>query len=95
MRYIFLVLILCWVINGSYNSYAQDADGDELLARGHYSPDGGITELLDIEVYSNNIVYAVGVGGYFFMDVRDITNPTLIGHYDPGNAIKYRFYNSK
>ena len=51
-------------------------------------------EILDAEIHPDNsdIVYVVGVGGFFFMDVADMSNPTMIGRYDPGDIFE-RYYN--
>ncbi len=51
-------------------------------------------EILDAEVYPDNpdIVYVLGVGGFLLMDVSDISNPFLVGRYDPG-SIWERYYN--
>ncbi len=53
-------------------------------------------EILDAEIYSSppepDVVFIVGVGGFLFMDVSDMSNPQLIGRYDPGDIFK-RYYN--
>jgi hypothetical protein len=69
-------------------SYSQD----NLQPRGVYIPEV-FAELLDVEVYSENIIFTIGVGGFFFIDISDMDNPALIGNYNPGGIISYRFYN--
>jgi hypothetical protein len=67
---------------------------DEIERIGHFPP-LEFWEWLDVEVYSENIVYVFGVGGVLFLDVADPSNPILIGRYDPGSDFFNRFYNVK
>lgn len=80
----FIIILLCIAAG-----FAQD----EVIPQGTFSP-FFFAELLDVEIYSPNIAYVVGVGGFVFMDISNLTNPSFIGRYDPGN-IYIRFYNGK
>ncbi|GAB4376169.1 MAG: hypothetical protein Kow0042_22230 [Calditrichia bacterium] len=64
---------------------------DEFTPRGTFTP-SFFAELLDVEVYSSNVIYVVGVGGFVFIDVSDVGNPIYLGRYNPGSIYK-RFYN--
>lgn len=70
-------------------SFAQD----EFAPQGSYFPNF-FSELIDAEVYNYDIVYIVGVGGFIFMDMSTLANPTFISRYNPG-SIYIRFYNGK
>jgi hypothetical protein len=64
---------------------------DEFKLQGRYLP-YFFAELLDAEMYARDTIYVVGVGGFIFFDVSNISNPSLIGRFDPG-SIYTRFYN--
>ena len=64
---------------------------DEIIQQGVYNPNF-FAELLDVEILDANVVYILGVGGFIFIDISNINQPSLIGRYDPG-SIYIRFYN--
>jgi hypothetical protein len=66
---------------------------DELVEQGNLDFPW-LAELLDAEIYpsSPDVIYIIGVGGYKFIDVSDLSNPQLIGRYNTGSLFK-RFYN--
>ncbi len=65
----------------------------ELESRGVYTPNF-FAELLDAEMYSDEMLYIVGVGGFIFVNVADPDNPKFKSRYNPG-SIYTRFYNGK
>ncbi len=64
---------------------------DEIDPLGEYTPNY-FAELLDVEIYNNDVAYIVGVGGFIFIDIRSINKPKFISRYNPG-SIYIRFYN--
>jgi len=81
--------VILFVLLSIISSIAQD----EFALEGMYTPNY-FSELLDAEIYSSNILYIVGVGGFIFVDISSINNPQFIGRYSPG-SIYIRFYNGK
>lgn len=67
---------------------------DEFTPTGLYNPNF-FAELLDVEVYSDDLIYTFGVGGFVFLDISSSNNPKKLGRYDPGNIYTQRFYNAK
>lgn len=64
---------------------------DEIIQHGVYNPNF-FAELLDVEILNPNVAYILGVGGFVFIDISNINQPSLMGRYDPGSIYK-RFYN--
>lgn len=64
---------------------------DEIIQQGVYNPNF-FAELLDVEILNPNVAYILGVGGFVFIDISNINQPSLLGRYDPGSIYK-RFYN--
>ncbi len=67
---------------------------DEFTAQGDYIP-YYFAELLDVEVYSPTMIYTFGVGGLALLDISDISDPSQVGRFDPGDIYTKRFYNAK
>jgi len=82
----FVILFVLLIIT---STMAQD----EFVPEGIYTP-VYFSELLDAEIYSYNLLYMVGVGGFIFVDISNINNPQFVGRYSPG-SIFIRFYNGK
>jgi hypothetical protein len=85
IKTIVIILIFSLVVI----SFAQD----EFAQEGTYTPNF-FSELLDAEIYSPNVLYIVGVGGFIFVDISDISQPDFMGRYGPV-SIFTRFYNGK
>lgn len=82
-----IMLILIFILSNITSAQ------DEFMQEGIYIPPF-FSELLDAEIYSQNELYMIGVGGFIFVDISDINSPNLIGRYNP-NSIFIRFYNGK
>ena len=82
-------IIFLLILSFTIISFAQD----EFALEGIYTPQF-FSELLDAELYSPTELYIVGVGGFVFVDISEITSPSFIGRYNP-NSIFIRFYNGK
>jgi hypothetical protein len=83
MRQVILIFVLILPVL----CFAQD----EIIQQGVYNPNF-FAELLDVEILNPNVAYILGVGGFVFIDISNINQPSLMGRYDPGSIYK-RFYN--
>lgn len=86
IKKIFILWLMLLVVALAQDEFVEQADiGFPFFA-----------EILNAEVYDNTpgseVIFIVGVGGFLFMDVSDMSNPQLIGRYDPGDIFK-RYYN--
>ena len=76
--FVFLLYFSVWAI-------------DEIELQGQYTPNY-FSELLDAEIYNKNIAYILGVGGFIFVDIKQLDSPRFISRYNP-SSIYIRFYN--
>ena len=67
-------IIFLLILSFTIISFAQD----EFALEGIYTPQF-FSELLDAELYSPTELYIVGVGGFIFVDISNISNPNYIG----------------